>query len=82
MLHNRVRKAESEGPKYKAKERELSGIVFAELVLYIEGAWLDEKTAQVFKLANLVELSRMQQLGVKLKGPLHTAEAETPCPVP
>ena len=68
VLHNRVRKAESEGPKYKAKEREVLGIVFAELVLYIDEARLDEETAQVFKLANLAELyqSRMQQLGVKL----------------
>ena len=61
------------------------GIVFA--VLYIEEARLDEETAQVFKLADPVELyqSRMQQLGVTLdtiEGPLYTAEAETPCPVP
>ena len=56
VLHNRVRKAESEGPKYKANEREVSGIVFAELVLYIEEARPDEETAHVFKLANLVEL--------------------------
>ena len=56
MLHNRVRKEESEGPKYKANEREVSGIVFAELVLYIEEARLDEEIAHVFKLANLVEL--------------------------
>ena len=68
MLHNRVRKAESEGPKYKANEREVSDIVFAELVLYIEEARLDEETAQVFKLANRVQLyqSIMQQVGVKL----------------
>ena len=39
--------------------------MFAELVLYIEEARLDEETAQVFKLANLVELYQ-QQLGVKL----------------
>ena len=45
--HSRVRKAESEGPKYKANERELSDIFFAELVLYIEEARLDEETAQV-----------------------------------
>ena len=49
VVHNRVRKAVSEGPKYKANEREVSGIVFA--VLYIEEARLDEETAQVFKLA-------------------------------
>ena len=62
VLQKRVR-------KYKAKEREVSGIVFAELVLYIEEARLDEDTTQVFKLANLVELyqSRMQQLGVELE---------------
>ena len=74
VLHNRVRKAESEGPNYKAKEREVSGIVFAELVLYIEEARLDEETAQLFKLANLVELyqSRMQLLGVKLDTRVHS----------
>ena len=74
VLHNRVRKAESEGPKYKTNEREVSGIVFAELVLYIEEARLDEKTAHVFKLANLVELYqyRMQQLGVKLDTRVHS----------
>ena len=68
VLHNRVIKAESEISKYKAKERHASGIVFAELVLYVEEARLYEETAQVFKLANIVELyqSRMQQLGVKL----------------
>ena len=57
-----------------ANEREVSGIVFAELVLYIEEARLDEETAQVFKLANLVELyqSRMQQLGVKLDTRVHS----------
>ena len=61
VLHNRVRKAESEGPKHNAKEREVSGIVFAELVLYIEEARLDQETAEVFMLANLAELyqSRM-----------------------
>uniref|UniRef100_UPI00358E1F74 uncharacterized protein n=1 Tax=Myxine glutinosa TaxID=7769 RepID=UPI00358E1F74 len=74
VLHNRVRKAQSEGPKYKDEEREVSGIVFAELVLYVEEARLDEETAQVFKLANLVELyqSRMEQLGVKLDTRVHS----------
>ena len=36
VMHYRVRKAESEGPKYKVKKRQVSGIVFAELVLYLE----------------------------------------------
>ena len=35
VLHNRVGKAASERPKYKAKDREVSDVVFAELVLYI-----------------------------------------------
>ena len=72
VLHNRVRKAESEGPKYKANEREVSGIVLA--VLYIEEARLDEEMAQMFKLAYLVELyqSIMQQLGVKLDTRIHS----------
>ena len=76
VRHNRVRKAESEGHKYNAKEREVSGIVFAELVLYmyIEEAMLDKETAHVFKLTTLVELyqSRMQQLGVKLDTRVHS----------
>ena len=74
VLHNRVRKAQPKGPKHKDKEREVSGIVFAELVLYIEEARLDEETAPVFKLANLVELyqSRMEQLGVKLDTRVHS----------
>ena len=54
------RKAESEGPKYKAKEREVSGMVFAELVLHTEEASLDEDMAQVFKLANLVRALSVQ----------------------
>ena len=74
VLQNRVRKAESEGPKYKANELEVSGIVFAELVLFIEEVRLDEEPAQVFMLANLVELyqSRMQQPGVNLDTRVHS----------
>ena len=74
VVHNRVRKAESEGPKHNAKDREVAGIVFAELVLYIEEARLDQETAHVFKLANLAELyqSRIQQLGVKLGTRVHS----------
>ena len=70
VLHNRVRKADSEGPKYNAKEREVSDIVFA--VLYIEEAVLDEERAQV--LANPVELyqSTMQQLGVQFETRVHS----------
>ena len=59
VLHNRVRKAEFEGPEYKAKEREVSGTVFSELVLYIEEA--------------IVELyqSIIHLIGVKLETKVH-----------
>ena len=66
------------GLNYKAKEREVSNIVVVGLVLYIEEARLDEDMAQVFKLANLVELyqSRMQQLGVKLETNVHSTRTQ------
>ena len=35
VIHNRIGKAESERPKYKAMAVEVSGIVFAELLLNI-----------------------------------------------
>ena len=62
-LYNRARKAKSEGPK-DSHLSEVSAIVFTELVLYIEETRLDEDTAPVFKLADLVQLyqSRMEQL--------------------
>ena len=74
MLHNRVRKEASDRPKYKANERGVSGIVFAELVLYMEEVRLGEETAHLFKLANLVGLylSRMQQLGGNLETRVHS----------
>ena len=74
VLQDRVRNAESEGLKYKAKEREVPGIVFAELVLYIEETRLGEDMAQVFKLANIIELyqCRMQQLGVEFETKVHS----------
>jgi hypothetical protein len=64
-LYNRAKKAKSEGTKYH--ERSVSGIVFAELVLYIEETRLNEETAPVFKLADLAQLyqSRMEQLKFK-----------------
>ena len=47
----------------------ISGIVFAELVLYIEETrQQDEESSLVFKLSDLSQLyiSRMEQLGVKV----------------
>lgn len=73
-LYNRARKPQSEREGSTEKEREVSGIVFAELVLYMEETRQDEETAPVFKLADLVHLyqSRMEQLGVKLDTRIHS----------
>lgn len=52
----------------------ISGIVFAELVMYTEEARLAAKTAPVFNLADMAKLymSRMVQLGVEFDQRLHT----------
>ncbi len=45
---------------------QISGFVFAELVMYVEEVRLEASTAPVFKLAEMAQLymSRMQQFGV------------------
>ena len=65
-LYNRARKVKTDAQQGTDKECELSGIVVAELVMYIEEARLETSTAPVFKLADLAHLymSRMEQLGV------------------
>ena len=65
-LYNRARKVKTDAQQGIDKERELSGIVVAELVMCIEEACLETSTAPVFKLADLAHLymSRMEQLGV------------------
>ena len=53
----------------------ISGIVFAELVLYIEETrQQDEESSLVFKLSDLSQfyISRMEQLGVKVDMRVHT----------
>ena len=57
-------------------------IVFAELVLYIEETRLNEETAHIFMLADLLQLyqSRIDQLEVKIDTRVHSTR-ETPCPV-
>ena len=55
----------------------LSGIAFAELVMYIEEMHqLDEERAPVFKLSGLARLytSRLELLGVKLDVKVHTTQ--------
>ena len=83
-LYNRARKTKSEGPKNTDQERRMSAIVFAELVLYIKETRLDEETAPVFKLVDLVQLyqSIMEQLEVSNDTRVHSTRlAETTCPV-
>ncbi len=65
-LYNRARKVKTDAQQGTDREREISGIVIAELVMYIEETRLETSTAPVFKLADLAHLyrSRMEQLGV------------------
>jgi hypothetical protein len=81
-LYNRARKAKSEGPKATYDERRVSGIVFAELVLYIEETRLDEETAPVFKLVDLAQLyqSRIEQLEVKIDTRVHSTRLKHSLP--
>ena len=57
-LYNRARKANLEGldDNGQGQAASASGIVFAELFLYIEETRQDEETAPVFKLAELAQL--------------------------
>ena len=74
-LYNRARKAKTEGLKCTDEKEIISGIAFAELVMYIEETrQMDEEIAPVFKLCDLAQLymSRMEQLGVKLDVRVHT----------
>ena len=73
-LYNRTRKAKAQGLKSTDQKEIISGIVFAELVMYIEEVSLDGDTAPVFKLADLAQLynSRVEQLGLKSDVRVHT----------
>ena len=74
-LYNRARKTKAEGHTDMDEKEALSGIAFAELVMYIEEMrQLDEETAPVFKLSDLSQLytARLEQLGVKLDAKVHT----------
>ena len=55
-LYNCARKVETDAQQRTDREREISGIVVAELVMYIEEACLETSTAPVFKLADLARL--------------------------
>ena len=67
-LYNHARKVQTAQQRISSKDDEISGIVFAELVMYTEEACLAAKTAPVFKLTDMAKLymSRMKQLRVEL----------------
>ena len=58
------------------------GIAFAELVSYMEEACDDHLVAPVFKLSDLANLysSRLEKLGTKLPGRVHSTKHESSCP--
>jgi len=72
-LYNRARQAECDRQK-NDHEREMSGLAFAELVLYIEEVRSSGETAPVFQLADLVHLyqSKMEHLGFKSETRVHS----------
>lgn len=73
-LYNRTRNARSEIHQGTDRTGVISGIAFAELVIYIEETYLGEDTAPVFKLSELANLykARMEQLGKPFDGRVHT----------
>jgi len=74
-LYNRVRKHKTQERKDTNEEELLSGIAFAEIVMYIEEIQFDDGTAPVFRLADLAQLYslRMEQLGNKPDVRVNTA---------
>ena len=73
-LYNRARKVQVEQQGAYSEDDEISGIVFAELVMYVEEVRLEASTAPVFKLADMAQLymSRMQQFGLTSDKRMHT----------
>ena len=73
-LYNHARKVQTELQGAGSEDTEISGIVFAELVMYMEEARLEASTAPVFKLADMAQLymSRMEQFGVVSDKRMHT----------
>ena len=65
-LYNRGRKVQVTQQQISSKDDEVSGIVFAELIMYIEEVCLEASISPVFKLTDLAQLhmSRIQQFGV------------------
>ena len=73
-LYNRARKVQVEQQGAYSEDDEISGIVFAELVMYVEEVRLEASTAPVFELTDMAQLymSRMQQFGLTSDKRIHT----------
>jgi len=73
-LYNHARKQKTQEMRETDEEKVLSGIAFAEVVMYIEEARLDDSTAPVFKLADLGKMfsARLQQLDPSPRGRVNT----------
>ena len=88
-LCNCARKVQAAQQQISSKD-EVSGIMFAELVMYIEEVCLEASISLVFKLTEIAQLymSRIQQFGVMSAKRMHTCtttlkynqiEAKTVC---
>ena len=65
------------GDDFDNTEKQLHGIALAQLVAFIEEAYLDsENEIPLFKLADVVKMYslRLQQLGVTINGRVHSTE--------
>ena len=73
-LYNRARKVQAPQQQISSKDDVVSGIIFAELVMYIEEVCLEASISPVFKLTDISQLymSRMQQFGVMRDKRMHT----------
>ena len=73
-LYNRARACKNNADNETNKDATISGIVFAELVMFLEEARFEENIAPVFKLADLVKLyeSRLKQLQIETDEKVHS----------
>ena len=73
-LYNRVRACKTDAKNEECKDATASGIVFAELVMFLEEARYEENVAPVFKLADLVKLyeSRLKQFNIGTDEKVHS----------
>ena len=73
-LYNKARAPKKSKETESDEEKMLSGLVFAELVMFIEETRSEENVAPVFRLADLVHFyeHRMEQFGVKMKQRAHS----------